>query len=283
MRAWMIAAFLVPMALQAQDYTRVSGDEAAGAAWDTPREGANSILVVPYHPHYMISEVDRAMTPDGTDPILMRERMRMRTTMAVTRAFADSLDALDISIATDDEAIDLLDYVYNAMDYHYASYTPVEEDKAKGPKGWVGKLKKKDKDQEVYGAYSRTREGQLDRVEVLEDRYMSAGLINSGAVEYLQDMHPYQQLLIITQLEILRDHKHVGPEPRYTAALHYSYLDAKGQEQSGGKEVLAVQPYQLDMQIFEKEVLPLLASAVCAQAQQAVKDKSQDINDNSDY
>ncbi|NNK80796.1 MAG: hypothetical protein HKO93_04795, partial [Flavobacteriales bacterium] len=196
MRKLIAVICMLPGFICAQDYT-IFGQNSPNEDID---EAEHRMIVIPFHGHNFISEVDRMLTPVGMDPRQMREKIRRKCTMETTKALDDSLDVLDVSIASSGSDIDLIDYLYNAIDYGYTalpeSYDSKKKLDFKFPK------KKNDK---ALGAYSRTQNGQIDRVEINHDRYMTATFGNPGAVDFLQDIHAFEYILSITQLEIRRN------------------------------------------------------------------------------
>jgi len=250
-RTLLLALVIIPVMGWSQDFTRISSDEvedSVGVAYST-------LLVLPYHPHYHISEVDRIMAGD-MDVMTMREKLRSSINRRVCTALGDSIETLDLSIQSHDD-IDLVDYMYNAIDYGYAKAEKIEEK----PKGKIRLRLPKKKEEKVYGAYSVQSEGQLDRREVMHDRYMSATVTNKGAVEYLQDLHSFQYLLVITQLEVTRNLDDIDPAP-YAASIHYELLDDNGDWHVGNKETIYLEREELSYDVFSDSVASTMAQGI---------------------
>ncbi len=208
----------LPFLIQAQDFTRERAEDKQSLEAGQGTE----MLVLPYHPHYHISEVDRMMCPPSMDVTTLREKLRSAVTRELTQAFSDSLEVIDLSVQAYEETIDIEEYMYNAMDYDYAELKEEEEKKKRFDIGLP-----KRKEEKIYGAKNYKREGQIDRVDILNDRYMMASVANIGAVEYLQDLYAYEHLLVITQLEIRKD----LDDPTaggYVCNLHLTLQDAEG-------------------------------------------------------
>ncbi|NNC83078.1 MAG: hypothetical protein HKN79_05835 [Flavobacteriales bacterium] len=250
MRFLTITVLLLPLWIVAQDYTIQSRN------WETQTEkqGTTEMLVVPVHPHYIISEVDRMITPEGMTAIEMREKLRQRFSMEMTRLLSDSLEALDLLISDiPDTEIDLLDYLYNAIDHRYVKHETEEED--------VKKFKiplPKKKDKRVYGAYATKENGQLKRMEVDHDRYMSVEFANPGAVDYLQDLYAFEHLLVVTQIEMRRNTEEADDLP-YLISVHYEVMDHKGNAEYGGKTTKTLDAQDLEYTHLTKTIIKELA------------------------
>ena len=197
--------------------------------------------------------------------------------MVITQSLNDSLDAIDLSIANEDLEMDLLDYVYNSLDYRYVEFEEQEAEKGR----FKIKLPKK-KEKKEYGAYSTERDGQLDRVELNHDRYMSASFGNPGALDYLQDIHAFDYILTITQLEIKRNLETASDAP-YFISLHYELMDSSGEQMKGGKQDQFLQQSEMDMTELTKRVLPSLASLALVDIWQSLDLSAPSSKDFSDY
>lgn len=279
MKHWMFFLALLPSFLSAQDYT-IFRESAASVE----EGGENVVLVAPFHPNYLISEVDRMLCLEGQDPLEIRAKLRQYVSMELTRSIGDSLDALDLRIQGE-ESIDIIEYVYNSLDYRYVQYEPVERKKRK----IEIKLPKK-KDKKTYGAYSTRRDGQLDRVEIHTDRYMSANFGNPGAVDYLQDVHAFEYIFVITQLELRRNMDKESDFP-YLASLHYELMDASGESMLGAKETVYLTEDQMTMNNLKRETIPAIGKSVFAKSWEAMRPVPEEgkemrvekLRDNSDY
>jgi len=269
----MIALFCLPFVVQAQDYTREGGQDDNSFA-----EGAVSeMLVLPYHPHYHISEVDRMMCPPTMDVSTLRKKVRSAITREITQAFSDSLEVIDLSLQIYDEAIDIQEYMYNAIDFEYVELKEEEEKKKRFDIGLP-----KRKDEKVYGAKNHTKNGQLDRREIMHDRYMMASVANTAAVEYMQDRYGFEHLLVITQLEITRDLDDPQSDG-YVCSLHLTLLDAEGVAKDGYKEIMKLSAEQLQYNSFKKEVIPALSQKVLIKFWPNIQTQTPSSADNTDY
>ncbi len=247
----MIILFLLPTVLMAQEYTIFREQETS-----IESEGANTILIVPFQSKYIISEVDRMLCDEAMGPRELRSKLRQKTAMEVTKALGDSLDALDLSIPGE-QTIDIIDYVYNSLDYRYVK---LQQDEPQKKRRININLPKK-KENKTYGAYSKRQDGQLDRIEVHHDRYMSATFGNPGAVDYLQDIHSFDYILVLTQFEIRRN-LDAEVEQSYQADLHYELMDSSGEPLRGAKETVYLTNAQMDINTMKEDVLPGLADAL---------------------
>ncbi len=273
MKIWMIALFCLPLLVQAQDYTREGGQDGKSMS-----EGARAeMLVLPYHPHYHISEVDRMMCPPTMDVSTLRKKVRSAITREITEAFSDSLEVIDLSLQIYDEAIDIQEYMYNAMDFEYVELKDEEEKKKRFDIGLP-----KRKDEKIYGAKNHTKNGQLDRKEITHDRFMMASVANTGAVDYMQDRYGFEHLLVITQLEIMRD----LDDPQaggYVCSMHFTLLDAEGVAKDGYKEIMKLNAEQLQYNSFKNEVIPAIAREVLIKFWPNIHTQAPISSDNTDY
>lgn len=272
MKEFLFLLLMAPFLINAQDYT-ING---AGDATPIGSNGENTVIVIPLHPHYLISEADRMLTTPEMDVQQLREKLRKKCTMEITMALADSLDAIDISTGNVDGDIDILDYTYNAVDYKYVQLESTEEDQ----KRFQLKIPRK-KEEKVYGAFTTRRDGQLDRTEILEDRYMSASFGNPGAVEYLQDIWAFEYILTITQLELKRNLDNESDKDYYIS-LHYEWMDNLGDKLKGGKieEFIAVSDmdYHKVMSVTIPNLAKDLATEIWSQLY-VIEPKSPDFSD----
>lgn len=273
MRIWIITLCCLPFLTQAQDFTRESADDNRSM-----EEGQGTeMLVLPYHPHYHISEVDRMMCPPTMDVVSLREKLRSAVARQLTQAFSDSIEVIDLSVKAYDVTIDIEEYMYNAMDYDYVEFKEEEEKKKRFDIGLP-----KRKEEKIYGAKNHKRQGQIDREEILHDRYMMASVANIGAVEYLQDLYAYSYLLVISQLEIRRD----LDDPvagGYVCNLHLTLQDAEGILVDGYKEVMKLSASQLEYFTFKNEVLPTMAQQAVIRFWPKIYQQAPISTDNSDY
>jgi hypothetical protein len=272
--------FMIPGVLCAQDFTRYNAEAARSNAEDSLNlEREATLLVLPYHPHYHISEVDRMMTTEQMDASAMRAKLRRLIARSLTQALSDSLNAIDLSIALDEE-IDICEYMYNALDYSYAK-TPEDIDTPEKKRILQrGKLKKKEP--KNYGTYVEHREGQLQSKKVEYDRFMTAQLGNKGAGEYLQDLYGHDALLSLTQIEITRSHE-AATSGSYLLKLHYVMLNKAGKTTYGNKHVMVLSAAQLEWDTFNNEVLPALAESLASKLLTKMEESPAISVDNSDY
>ncbi len=273
LRSWMFAFGCLPILIHAQDFTR----EGIGDRSSNEEGSIAEMLVLPYHPHYHLSEVDRMMCPPTMDVNTFRDKLRSAVIREVTMAFSDSLEVIDLSLNMYDENIDIEEYMYNAMDFEYVE---LKEEETKKKRFDIGLPKRKE--EKVYGAKSYKKDGQLHREEILHDRFMMATIANQGALEYLHDLFSFDQLLVITQLEVRRDLYDPNSET-YDLSLHLTLLDGRGTPMDGYKEVMKLKAEQLDYDSFRKEVLPALSNDILQSLWPKMHTKTASSPDNTDY
>jgi hypothetical protein len=211
---------VLPCFGNAQDFTRQNGEEA--------NEKTEALLLIaPVHPHYLLSELDRKMSPDGNVD-QNREKLRKAWNRRLTEAFSDSLETFDL-LMDDLEKVNRLEFLYNGLDLSYQSVITDEPDKKKLQ--WP----KKKEEKSYQGAEVKVESGQLRRDEILEKQYMGVAHIDEVMLDYMKSQQPFTHLLITTQIELRRniDPKRAQEEP-YLLKAHYCLLNNKGQVITGG-------------------------------------------------
>jgi len=195
-----------------------------------PAIPSDQVLVVPVQIDRIISQVDHSLSPEG-QVANMRGRLQRGLNRAIVQRISQHRSALDLSIPVEEE-IDVVDYLYNSMDL---SYQPLAK-KEPSTTSRIKKLFKTKDEDKLYGAENRVSNGQIERRDILEDRYMKAELAEPGALEYLNDSYPFQYMVVISQLDILRIPTGLpGMEPDLDVRIHYDVLDSMGYPVHGGR------------------------------------------------
>jgi len=212
-------ALFLPLLIQAQEFTRNA---------DNAEQGTTEalLLVVPVNPLYVLSELDRKLSPDG-DVAQMRDKLRKALNRRVTEIFSDSLNTYDL-LMDDLENVNRLEFMYKGMDLSYMEIIPEKEEK---------KLLQwpKKKEQEYNGSEVKVEQGQLKREEILEKQYKGLSQVDPVMMEYMRSQTTFSQMLVLTQVELRKNvHPRPGQEEPYLFRLHYSLLNYHGALLSGG-------------------------------------------------
>lgn len=195
-----------------------------------PSLPSDQVLVVPVQTDRIISQVDHRLSSDG-QVSEMRGRLQRGLNRAFVQRISQHKSALDLSIPVEEE-IDVVEYLYNSMALSYKALPEEEEGAASRIKGV---FKKRD-EEKLYGAENRLASGQIERTDILADRYMSAELIELAPLEYLNDSYPFQYLVVISQLDILTIPVGLpGHEPDLDVRVHYDVIDSMGRLINGGR------------------------------------------------
>lgn len=244
-----IMAILISGTLVGQEYTMMGSESYEQG------NVAGQVLVFPVHPFRIISEVDRALLENDDDIERLREKLIRNLSMALTRALDDSISTIDLYLDQQQE-INVLEYVYNGLTFQYNDM-PAEE--RRGLSKLTSRLQKKD--EQAYGAYSNSQEGQLKRHQVLNDRYMSAEVDNLGMVDYMKEVYGFESILVITQMDLVRNHDQ-NVKGDYRLSIHFSVIDDQARTLSGSRIDSYVDRADLSVENLKSNIFDTWAATI---------------------
>lgn len=233
----------------------------SGGFADTQTPQETSLLIIPFHSNYYISEIDALLAREADlDAIMVRRKLRQYLTQALDKQFADSMDTRNLLLGE----TSTLDYIYNGVSFNYEQY----QDPKQEEKSWL-KRKLEKKEDKIYGTTSSRNQGQLKEEHISYDRFMSVDIGNEGMAEYLRDEFGHSHMLFINELDLRRDiEKASGAygDYDYLVTVHYSVFESDGSPLCGGKVTERLSKSETDMRQLTHSTFDNIASQIISEA-----------------
>lgn len=223
----------------------------------------SSVLIIPFESKMYFSDIDRDISQKSELNFHeIKAKFRAALDQNIYIALKKYHKPLSFYSIEPTEAKKELAYIYNSIGYKY-EVVPEEEvvEKESVGKKFIGKFKKKEKEEEYMEAGIRNGEvvSQVDNRE----KYMKTAISNEKLLANLDKQYKASYYIFVNQLDIKRaaDMRYLATDEAYKREIkvHYTIFDATGKEVSSGAIKSRFSSNKNDIDKIIKEEFPLIA------------------------